>query len=82
MKISFIHKKKVDEDLLLWSYKDLFHLLKTDSPCLASIGSLVDDILFVKNSCHVCQFNFVKSLCNKAILALATEALSSVSSQV
>uniref|UniRef100_A0A2N9G5M6 RNase H type-1 domain-containing protein n=1 Tax=Fagus sylvatica TaxID=28930 RepID=A0A2N9G5M6_FAGSY len=61
------------------SYKDLFHLLKTDSPCLASIGSLVDDVLFVKNSCHVCQFHFVKSLYNKATLALATEAFSSVS---
>ncbi len=65
-----------------FSYKELFLLLQADDICHAPIGSLVDDILFVKNSCSVCHFSFVKSLCNKAVLALATRAVSSVSPQL
>jgi hypothetical protein len=63
-------------------YKELFHLLQADDMCLAPIGSLVDDIRLVKSSYSFCQFSFVKSLCNKAASALATEAVSSISPHV
>ena len=56
-------------------YKELLLLLQADDMCLAPIGSLVDDILWVKSSCSFCQFSFVKSLCNKAALVLTTEAV-------
>jgi hypothetical protein len=71
--------RKIEVDM---SYNELYHLLQSDGPCLASIGPLVEDILWVRNSCYVCKFSFVKSLCNKAASALATEALSSAVSQV
>jgi hypothetical protein len=64
------------------TFQDLLSLLKTDGSCLASIGTLVYDILFVKQLFHFCQFSFVKILCNKAAMALATEALSLISTQV
>ena len=64
------------------SYNELYHLLQSDGPVLASIGTLVDDILLFKNSCSVCNFSLVKSLCNKAASALASEALSSATPQV
>jgi hypothetical protein len=63
-------------------YKELLLLLQADDICLAPIGPLVDDILWVKSSCYFCQFSFVKSVCNKAALVLATEAVSSISPQV
>jgi hypothetical protein len=63
-------------------YKELLLLLQADDMCLAPIGPLVDDILWVKSSFYFCQFSFVKSLCNKAALVLATEAVSSISLQV
>jgi hypothetical protein len=64
------------------SYNELYYLLQTDGPCLASIGSLVDDILQIRNSCIACKFSLIKSSCNKAASALASEAMSSVTSQV
>ena len=64
------------------TFQDLLSLLKTDGSCLASIGTLVDDILFVKQLFHFCQFSFTKILCNKAALALASEALSSSFTQM
>ena len=53
-----------------------------EGSCLASVGNLVDDILSVKQSLDFCQFSFIKNMCNKATMGLATEALSSISTQV
>ena len=63
-------------------YKDLLLLLQDDDTCFAPIGPLIDDILWIKNSCSFCKFSFVNSVCNKAALALAKEAVSSISPQV
>ena len=63
-------------------YKELLLLLQADDICLAPIEPLVDDILWVKSSCYFCQFSFVKSVCNKAALVLATKVVSSISPQV
>ena len=63
-------------------YKELLLLLQADDTCLAPIGHLIDDILWVKRSCYFCHFSFVKSLCNKAASVLATEAVSSIFPQV
>ena len=63
-------------------YKEILLLLQAVDKCLAPIGPLIDDILWVKNSCYFCQFSFVNSVCNKAALALASEAVSSSDSQV
>ena len=79
---------KFSLDVGLWrievylSYKDLLTMLKATNTCLAPIGTLVDDILFVRQHFPFCQFSFVKSMCNTAVLALATEALLSISTQV
>ena len=43
-------------------YKKLLLLLQADDICLAPIGPLVDDILWVKSSSYFCQFSFVKSV--------------------
>ena len=64
------------------SYNELFYLLQSDGPCLAAIGALVDDILQIRNSCIRFKFSLIRSSCNKAASALASEALSSVTSQV
>uniref|UniRef100_A0A2N9F4D6 RNase H type-1 domain-containing protein n=1 Tax=Fagus sylvatica TaxID=28930 RepID=A0A2N9F4D6_FAGSY len=64
------------------TFSNLLSLLNSDGSCLAPIGTLVDDILCVKQLFHFCQFSFTKILCNKAALALASEALSSSFSQV
>ena len=64
------------------SFSELFHLLQSEGPCFASIGNIVDDILMFRNSCNACKFSIIKSSCNKAASALASEALSSASSQV
>jgi hypothetical protein len=71
--------RSLDVDM---SYNELFYLLQVDGPCLAPIGALVDDILQIRNSCIGCKFSLIKSSCNKAASALASEALSSVTSQV
>ena len=64
------------------TFSNLLSLLNSDGSCLAPIGILVDDILCVKQLFHFCQFSFTKILCNKAALALASEALSSSFTQV
>ena len=64
------------------SFHHLLSLLNSDGSCLAPVGTLVDDILCIKQLFHFCQFSFAKNLCNKAAMALASEALSSPSSQV
>ena len=53
--------------------QDLLSLLKIDGSCLASIGTLVDDILFVEQFFHFCHFSFVKILCNKAAMAMVVK---------
>lgn len=34
------------------SFSELYHLLQSEGPFLASIGTLVDDILLFRNSCN------------------------------
>ena len=63
-------------------YKELILWLQADDICLAPIGPLIDDILWVKNACYFCQFSFINSVCNKAALVLATEAAFSISPHV
>jgi hypothetical protein len=61
---------------------DLIGMVQKGSPCLAANGVLVDDICgFIPNFQFI-SFSFVKNICNKAITALATEALSLTSDQV
>ena len=71
--------RRVEVDI---SYNELYHLLQSVGPCLAPIGTLVDDILLVKSSFSVCNFSLVNSSCNKAASTLASEALSSATPQV
>ncbi len=71
--------RSLDVDM---SYSELYHLLQSEDPCLAFIGSLVDDILLIKNSCNDCKFSLIKSSCNKASFSLDYRALSSATSQV
>jgi hypothetical protein len=52
------------------------------SPCLASIGVLIEDICSWIHLFHFISFSFIRTDCNKASQALATEALSSFSDQV
>uniref|UniRef100_A0A2N9ES07 RNase H type-1 domain-containing protein n=1 Tax=Fagus sylvatica TaxID=28930 RepID=A0A2N9ES07_FAGSY len=70
--------RSLDVDM---SYNELYYLLQFDGPCLAPIGALVDDILQIRNACIGCKFSLIKSSCNKAASALASEALSSATSQ-
>ena len=63
-------------------YKELIPWLQADDLCLAPIGPLIEDILWVKNACDFCHFSFINSTCNKAVSVLATEAASSISPQV
>ncbi len=63
-------------------YKELLLLLQSDDTCLAPIGPLIDDILWVKSQCYFCLLSFVHANCNKAALVLAKEAVSSISPQV
>jgi hypothetical protein len=61
---------------------ELVDLLHSNGPCLAPIGNLVDDILAWKVSFEFLNFSLIKNVYNKAVLALATEAASSISNQV
>jgi hypothetical protein len=63
-------------------YKELIPWLQADDLCLAPIGPLIEDILWVKNACDFCHFSFINSSCNKAASVLASEAASSISPQV
>ncbi len=67
---------------LEFDHKDLFCLLQQVGPCLALVGNLVDDIVLSKRYFEILSFSYVTKLCNKATCALATEAVSSLSSQV
>ena len=48
--------------------KELHAFLLSEDPCFASVGTIVDDILFMKR--YFLSVKFVSSICNKA----ATEA--------
>ncbi len=65
---------------LEFDHKDLFCLLQQVGPCLALVGNLVDDIVLSKIYFEILCFLYVTKLCNKAICALVTEAVSSLSS--
>ena len=62
--------------------QELLGLINLDSPSLAPIGVLVDDIRNWVPLFHFISFSFIKKNCNRASHALATEALSSNSEQV
>ena len=70
--------RSLDVDM---SYNELYYLLQSDGPCLAPIGALVDDILQIRNACIGCKFSLIKSFYNKAASVLASEVLSSATSQ-
>ena len=57
--------------------QELLGLINLDSPSLAPIGVLVDDIRNWVPLFHFISFSFIKKNCNRASHALATEALSS-----
>jgi hypothetical protein len=57
--------------------KELHAFLLSEDPCFAAVGPIVDDILFMKRYFLSVKFSFVSSICNKAAIALATEAVSS-----
>ena len=62
--------------------QELLGLISMGSPCFASMGVLVDDICHWHLFFEFLSFSFIKKDCNKAVCALATEALSSHSEQV
>jgi hypothetical protein len=67
---------------LEFDHKDLFCLLQQVGLCLALVGNLVDDIVLSKRYFKSLSFSYVTKLCNKTTCALATEVVSSLSSQV
>ena len=60
-------------------HKELLGLIHMSSPCLAPTGVLIEDICSWIHFFHFISFSFIRSDCNKASQALATEALSSFS---
>ena len=50
---------------------ELVGLLQSNGPCLPSIGTLVDDIVTWKTYFEFVNFSFIKTIYNKAALALA-----------
>ncbi len=70
---------RIDMDI---GCKELLAFLLSEDICLASVGITVDDILFMKRYFLSVKFSFVSSNCNKAAIALATEAVSSPLEQV
>ncbi len=62
--------------------QELLGLISKGSPCFASMGVLIDDICHWHLSFEFLSFSFIKKDCNKAVCALATEALSSHIEQV
>jgi hypothetical protein len=60
-------------------HKELLGLITkiATSPCLSSIGVVVDDICGWVHMFQFLSFSFIKNDCNKAAQALATEAASS-----
>ena len=64
------------------SCKELHAFLLSEDPCFTAIGTIVDDILFMKRYFLSVKFSFMSSICNKAAVALATETVSSPLEQV
>ena len=62
--------------------QELLGLINLNSPSLAPIGVLVDDIRNWVPLFHFISFSFISKNCNKASRALATEAVSSNFEQV
>ena len=62
--------------------KELWGMLTSCGPCMAPIGTLVEDISAWKDLFYSLSFSVIKNVCNKAANALATEALSSISDEV
>jgi hypothetical protein len=71
--------RRVEVDL---TNKELWGMLTSCGPCMAPIGTLVEDISAWKDLFYSLSFSFIKNVCNKAANALATEALSSISDEV
>jgi hypothetical protein len=71
--------RRLEVDLVC---KNLCSILKSDTKCFAPNGNLFDDISVSCQRFSFCSFAFVKSICNKAAYALATEVVSSNVSQV
>ena len=67
---------------LEFDHEDLFCLIQQLGPCLASINNLVDNIILSKPYFEILTFSYVTILFNKVTCVLATEAVSSLSSQV
>ena len=65
---------------LEFDHKNLFCLIQQVGPCLALIDN--SDIVLSKRYFEILSFSHVTKLCNKAICALATEAVSSLSSHM
>ena len=63
-------------------FQELTGLINAGPPCLAANGVLVDDICSFFPLFQFVNFSVINSVCNKAVSALATEALSSVCDQV
>uniref|UniRef100_A0A2N9HKR3 RNase H type-1 domain-containing protein n=1 Tax=Fagus sylvatica TaxID=28930 RepID=A0A2N9HKR3_FAGSY len=58
--------------------RELVNLLQMETPCLAQVGVLFDDIGAWKPYFQNVSFSFISSVCNKAAQALATEVASSL----
>ena len=57
--------------------KELIGMILKGAPCRASCGVLIDDICNWFPSFSFLKFSYTKKECNKAALALASEAVSS-----
>ena len=80
--IQFAHDigiRRVEVDL---TNKELWGLLTSRGPCMAPIGSIVEDIRAWTVSFCSLNFSFIKNVCNKVVNALATEAVSLISDDV
>jgi hypothetical protein len=62
--------------------QELLSLIHMASPCLASIGVIVEGISSWFHMFQFLSFSFLRKDCNKAVQALAIETLSSTSKHV
>ncbi len=59
-------------------YRELVNLLQMETPCLAQVRVLLDDIGAWQPYFQNVSFSFISSICNKAAQALAKKAASSL----